>query len=89
MVLPGGNAREAEALARRVLAIVSKMPLLVNPGVTVTLTLSIGVAVSGPQHGAPELQALAERLVAEADAALYRSKAAGRNCVTVSSKLVT
>ena len=89
IVLPSGNVREAEALARRVLATVSRLPVLVSPGVTVTITLSIGVAVAGPQHGAPELQALSERLMAEADAALYRSKAAGRNRVTVSSTLVT
>jgi two-component system cell cycle response regulator len=89
VVLPGGNVREAEALARRMLSAVSRMPVLVNPGVTVIITLSIGVAVAEPAQGAPELQPLAERLIAEADAALYRSKAAGRNRVTVSSVLVT
>jgi len=89
VVLPGGNVREAEALARRALATVSRMPILVNPGVSVTITLSIGVAVAAPGQGAPDLQSLAERLMAEADAALYRSKAAGRNRVTVSETIVS
>jgi diguanylate cyclase (GGDEF)-like protein len=89
IVLPGGNPREAEALARRVLATVSRMPVLVAAGVTVTITLSIGVAVAGPAPGALDLQTLAERLMAAADAALYRSKSAGRNCLTVADTLVT
>jgi diguanylate cyclase (GGDEF)-like protein len=89
IVLPGGNVREAEALARRVLGTVSKTPVLVSPGVTVMITLSIGVAVASPVQGSRDLQPLAERLIADADAALYRSKSAGRNCVTVSSTVVT
>ncbi len=89
VVLPGGNVREAEALAKRVLATVSRMPVLVSPGVAVTITLSIGVAVAGPVAGALDLQALSERLMTEADAALYRSKSAGRNRVTVSATVVT
>jgi diguanylate cyclase (GGDEF)-like protein len=89
IVLPGGHVREAEALARRVLGTVSRTPVLVNPDVTVKITLSIGVAVAGPVQGSRDLQSLAERLIADADAALYRSKAAGRNCVTVSSTVVS
>ena len=89
IVLPGGHVREAEALARRVSAAVGKSPVLVTPGVTVMITLSIGVAVASPVQGTRDLHPLAERLIAEADAALYRSKEGGRNCVTVSSSLVT
>jgi len=89
IVLPGGQMRDAEALARRILKTVSSRLVLVTPGVTATITLSIGVAVAGPVGNARDLKPLAERLIAEADAALYKSKAAGRNCVTVSTTVVS
>ena len=61
----------------------------VAPGVTATITLSIGVAVARPESTTRDLKLLSERLIAEADGALYKSKAAGRNCVTASTTLVT
>jgi two-component system, cell cycle response regulator len=88
LVLPGGHVRDADALARRVLQTVSGRPILVKPGITATITLSIGVAVAAPVGGTRDLNPLAERLISEADAALYKSKAAGRNCVTVSDSVV-
>lgn len=89
VVLPGGRVRDAEALARRVLHTVTAKPTLVRPGITATITLSIGVAVAAPTGNTRDLKPLAERLIAAADAALYESKAAGRNCVTVSSTVVS
>ena len=88
VVLPGGQVRDAEALARRVLHTVNSRPILVKPAIMATITLSIGVAVAAPVGGTRDLNPLAERLISEADAALYRSKAAGRNCVTVSDTVV-
>ncbi len=89
IVLPGGQMDEAEALARRVSSAVAQTPVLVTPGVTIMITVSVGVAVASPVQGTRDLHPLAERLLAAADAALYRSKQAGRNCVTVSSLPVT
>jgi GGDEF domain-containing protein len=80
---------DAEALARRILKTVSSRLVLVAPGVTATITLSIGVAVAGPVGNTRDFAPLSERLIAEADAALYKSKAAGRNCVTVSATVVS
>jgi two-component system, cell cycle response regulator len=88
VVLPGGQVRDAEALARRVLHTVNSRPIMVKPGITATITLSIGVAVAAPVGGTRDLNPLAERLISEADAALYKSKAAGRNCVMVSETVV-
>ena len=89
VVLPGGQERDAEALARRVLQTVSSTLIPVAPGVTATITLSIGVAVARPESTTRDLKLLAERLIAEADGALYKSKAAGRNCVTASTTVVS
>jgi two-component system cell cycle response regulator len=89
IVLPGGQVRDAEVLARRVRTAVGSLPMLVSGSVTATITLSIGVAVAAPATDSRDLKSMAERLIAEADAALYRSKASGRDCLTVSNSLVT
>jgi diguanylate cyclase (GGDEF)-like protein len=88
VVLSGGQVPEAEALAHRVQQAVGRMPILVAPGVTVNLTVSIGVAIVRPPQGVRDLQQLADRLIAEADAALYRSKDDGRNRVTVAPDML-
>ena len=56
-------------------------PLLLPPGPKITVTLSIGVAVGGPN--APEGEDV-DTLFIRADTALYAAKSAGRNMVTVS-----
>jgi diguanylate cyclase (GGDEF)-like protein len=89
VVLPGGQGSDAEALARRVLHTVSSRPILVKPGITTTMTLSIGVAVAAPAGSTRDLKPVAEQLLVQADAALYQSKAAGRNCVMVSATIVS
>jgi two-component system cell cycle response regulator len=89
IVLPAGQVRDAEALAGRVRQAVAGMPVLVTEGVMASITLSIGVAIAAPAAGSRDLKGLAERLIVEADGALYKSKEAGRNCVTVANTLVT
>jgi two-component system, cell cycle response regulator len=89
IVLPGGQVRDAEVLARRVRSAVGGMPVLVSASVTAMITLSIGVAVAAPATDSRDLKSMSERLIAEADAALYKSKSAGRDCLTVSNSLIT
>ena len=58
-------------------------------GTTETVTLSIGVARADPGPGTRDYKVLAERLIAEADASLYRAKSAGRNRMATSPNVVS
>ncbi|MCC7198107.1 MAG: sensor domain-containing diguanylate cyclase [Gammaproteobacteria bacterium] len=80
VLLPGTGASDAIILGQRIRIAVSGMPAELLNGMECTLTLSIGVsALTAPRDG--DLKALADRLIAEADAALYRAKALGRDRV--------
>lgn len=89
IVLPNGGAAEASTLAQRVLEDVRATPIPVGAGVAETATLSIGVAVATPALDARDIGSLAQRLVAAADAALYRAKQAGRNGIAVAEDTVS
>lgn len=75
-VFPGCDAKRAETIADRIRLSVGEEPLSSDRG-TVSITVSAGVCEwrSGVD---------AEQLVSYADTALYASKAAGRNCTTIS-----
>ena len=88
MVLSHATMAEGEKVAGRVLHAVRHLPIGVSKDVTETVTLSIGVAAATPGAGQRDYKVLAERLIAEADAALYRAKSAGRNRIAVSPNVV-
>ncbi|MBB5691219.1 two-component system cell cycle response regulator [Roseomonas alkaliterrae] len=73
VVMSGATEEEATAVADRLRAAIADAPFDVGP-VTLPVTMSIGVAVSGGQTAA-------DGLIAAADAALYRAKEGGRNRV--------
>jgi len=90
MVLSPASMQEGEKVAGRVLHAVSNHPVPIGKaGTPETVTLSIGVAVAHPGPGTRDYKVLAERLIAEADAALYRAKSAGRNRVASSPNIVS
>ncbi len=74
-LLPGIGLDTAGAIAERIRAEVAAVALAAAPGAR--LSVSIGIAEAGPGHHGWE------DLVAEADRALYRAKAAGRDRVVV------
>jgi diguanylate cyclase (GGDEF)-like protein len=89
IVLPQGTIADGEKLAARVLNGVRSEGIAVAPGVIEKITLSIGAAAANPAQNTRDYRALADRLIAEADAALYRAKSAGRNRVDVSPNIVS
>jgi len=88
LVLSEATITDGERVAARVLHAVRNQPVAIGKAVAETLTLSIGVAAATPGPGMRDYKVLAERLMAEADAALYRAKSAGRNRIATSPNVV-
>lgn len=81
VLAPGVTPEQAAALAERIRVAVCDTPLEVNPTLKLTMTVSIGVAGIALTRTDEDLKEAAERLLADADAALYRAKQLGRNRV--------
>ncbi|MGH2343082.1 diguanylate cyclase [Segnochrobactraceae bacterium EtOH-i3] len=75
VLLPGTGPAGARILAERIREQMEEAGLPLQPNGSGRLTLSIGVATARPKPG------LANNLFADADAALYAAKSAGRNRV--------
>jgi two-component system, cell cycle response regulator len=88
MVLAQATVGDGERVAGRVLHAVRATPIAIGESAQETVTLSIGVAASTPGPSMRDYKVLAERLIAEADAALYRAKSAGRNRIAISPNIV-
>jgi two-component system, cell cycle response regulator len=88
LVLSEAAITDGEKVAARVLQAVRNQPVVIGRAAAETVTLSIGVASATPGPGMRDYKVLAERLMAEADAALYRAKSAGRNRIATSPNLV-
>jgi diguanylate cyclase (GGDEF)-like protein len=73
MILPGTPANEAAALAERIRARVAERESQDNDALPPTVSIGVVSKV-------PNMPDASDILVALADAALYRAKAAGRNC---------
>jgi two-component system, cell cycle response regulator len=84
VLAPGITSEQAVALAGRIREAVCGTPIEVAPGTKVTLTVSIGVAGIALARDVTDLKAAAERLLSDADAALYKAKQLGRNRVELS-----
>ncbi len=81
ILLPEASAVEATTLAERIREVIAAAPFALNSQIVRNLTVSVGVAAITPGRHETDLKAVADRLLADADAALYRAKALGRNRV--------
>ncbi len=77
VVLPEMGQPEALETAERLRQAVRHKPVILATGESVSVTVSIGVAVY-PVHGTS-----VDKLSAEADKAMYRAKMQGRDCVAI------
>lgn len=80
LLLPESTVAAALQFAERI-RVAMRVPVEVKPGCAPAVTLSTGVAAVLPARAERDLKGLAERLLSEADNALYRAKALGRDRV--------
>jgi two-component system cell cycle response regulator len=81
IVLPEATVYDAALLAERIRDVIAATPFALTAQITRNLTVSVGVAAVSPGRHETDLKVAADRLLADADAALYRAKALGRNRV--------
>ncbi|MDH3316195.1 MAG: sensor domain-containing diguanylate cyclase [Gammaproteobacteria bacterium] len=81
VLLPGTSTEVAMTLGERIREVVSRNAIQVSDDLAVEATISVGVASVVPARDVEELERVGDRLLADADAALYQAKTDGRNCV--------
>ena len=85
VLLPHTDVASGKALAERIRGAVAAEPVSLGAKGEVTITASIGIASVIPPD-VDDLKTVGDSLIARADVALYRAKAAGRNRVEVTSE---
>src|SRR5690606_35306531 len=87
ILMPGVDARAGCAIAERIRQAVAARPFeLRTSGEALAVSVSIGVAEHHPSSGDGDPAAAGERLLLDADRALYEAKAQGRNRVALAIK---
>ncbi len=83
ILMPQAGITEAVTVAERIRRSIADLPFALTQEIVRNLTVSIGVATVSPGRHETDFKALSDRLIADADAALYRAKALGRDRVQV------
>lgn len=83
VILPESDIEQAELVAERMRSKIERNAFTGGRGLRLRLTASFGVATFPASAQSPQ------QLVANADAAMYEAKAAGKNCVRFAAKPVT
>lgn len=83
VLLPNTEVASATLLADRVRTAIAESPIELPCGETVSITVSIGIAIVHPAEDESDLKTVGDALIARADVALYAAKSAGRNRVIV------
>ena len=83
ILLPNTKSADAVILAERVRNTVAAEPITVGADAVLNVTVSIGLTEAQPMGEDDDLKVAGDRLLAQADVALYEAKAAGRNIVVV------
>ncbi len=93
VVMPETDRAQAGPAADRLRAKIGSQSIILSGGLEIAVTVSIGVSVCNPSKSRLQMpgllrsvetssqSSLIKRIVADADGALYRAKADGRNCV--------
>lgn len=86
VLLPRTSGEIAKRLAERIRETVSRTPIDLGEDSVLNVTVSVGVSSVVPSADCEDLTGVGERLLADADAALYAAKSSGRNCVRESGE---
>lgn len=84
VLLPGATVVQAVPLAERIRVAMRAAPIELAPGVSETVTVSIGIAAAEP-GGVDDRKAAADQWLAEAESALHRAKRGGGDGYEISS----
>ena len=85
VALPATSHAEAQEVAERLCRAVEEVPVPLAEGLSLAITISIGLVIAGHQHSCGGGEPVAA-LIDAADRALMKSKESGRNQVTIGQR---